>query len=617
MKVTAYIFLTIAGLSIGNIAHAFPANEYALVIGNSAYQIKPLANPINDAHLIASSLEKIGFKVSVATDLNRKSLFSTVADFTKALPKNSVALVYYAGHGLQIEGKNFLLPIDFLPTSANGVALRAYPMSDMLLQLGKAGSKVNIVVMDACRNNPFQPTDVARFRSFEGLGLAKVADPKGTLIAFSTAPGQQAEDGVGRQNSLYAAVLSKALTEPGVTAEQIFKKVAEQVRKQSLEDQQPWFESSLVNDLVFLPPLKTLSPPRLKAHPAIASNFKNDSGDAEVPIVSDPQAWYFNLTPAEWAQLEVDIQKRVDDLTLADVPLLDHRAQNGNVIAQTTLGLAYKNGIKKSTAVNAARDEASYALSLKWLHKAAAQDFPIAQVELGKMFYAGVGVEKNTRQGAFWLKEAARSDYPRALLELSLLSGEKSPAPSPPTTDQEAALTNPLLIASMQANMWLSIQGLIESGNVKTLKSTLSNGVSLSPEQLGEVYSPFLSGQPPNTDAMAALLDAANFPLSAARMSYREGNSGSKVLMQVSESCQDWTDKNSPEKLNASSAMDYTMTPMAYALYAKSKSGIAFAQAHGATDVQADITCMTVRQGRLANETHHFSRQDILQAASQ
>jgi len=613
MKAATHILFSVGLLLLCSVANALPSNEYALVIGNSSYENRPLANPVNDARLIAASLQAIGFKVTVVNDLGRKELFSKVSDFAKALPKDSIALVYYAGHGLQIEGKNFLLPTDFSPTSASGVALRAYPVSDLLLQVGKAASSVNIVVLDACRNNPFQPTEVAKYRSFDNLGLAPLKNPKGTLIAFSTAPGQQAADGVGRQNSLYAEFLAKALVEPGVTAEQIFKKVAEQVRKKTIEDQQPWFESSLVNDLVFLPPLKAVQPIKEKARVVVESRPKGLSDDAKAPIVSDPQAWYFNLTPAEWAQLESEIHKRVDDVSSADVPLLEYRAEKGNVVAQTTLGLAYQSGVKKSSSVDANRDNANDGLSLKWLHKAAAQGFPIAQVELGDMFYSGVGANKDVRQANFWFREAARSDYPRALTKISELSTKDTKSAASAT--QEFASANPLLHAAYQADSWLSVQGMVQSGDVNALKIALDGKISLSPEGLGEVYSPFISSNPPNAEVMISMLEAASFHLKDARLG-SAGNSLGKVIPQIVWMCKNWADKSKTDRFGVFSPVEYSMTPMAYAVLLGSKSGVKFAQEHGATDMQANVTCTESRQGRPVTVLHHFSSQEITQTAS-
>lgn len=421
-------------------AEAGSPNKYALVIGNSAYTQLPLANPINDAKLMGASLNKIGFNVDVETDLNRKEIYAVVSEFSKGLPKDSVAFVYYAGHGLQIGGRNYLIPIDFTLTSEQGVPVRSYPVSDLLEQLGNASSSVNIVVLDACRNNPFRPLGQAKYRSFEGLGLAPVQIPKGTLIAYSTAPGQLAEDGKGRQNGLYAESLSKSLIEAGLPIERIFKQVAEQVRKQTLDDQQPWFESSLVNELVFKPNPSRPSGAIASSLPSTSITTPGKKINRTISASTDNAVWYLNLKPSEWAQLESDINQRVNHLTPDEIPLLEHRAKAGNVIAQTTLALAYKVGINRSTEIEpkqpgflqsnvprVTRYNANNTLSLKWLRKAASSGFPMAQAELGEMLVTGQGLDRNIDKATQWLQKAARADYPRARLDLAQIAIEQDP----------------------------------------------------------------------------------------------------------------------------------------------------------------------------------------------
>ena len=148
--------------------------KFALVIGNGNYagDKRSLKNSINDAKLMAQSLLKLGFDVKQYVDLDRSHLVSAVADFSAALPQGATALVFYAGHGMQISGSSYLIPVDMAVTSEQSVPLRAYPVKTLLEQISASKSAVNVVVLDACRDNPFQPLPAVKYRSLGNLGLA-------------------------------------------------------------------------------------------------------------------------------------------------------------------------------------------------------------------------------------------------------------------------------------------------------------------------------------------------------------------------------------------------------------------------------------------------------------
>lgn len=222
----------------------------ALVIGNAKYLGKgrALANPEADALLVGQSLKSMGFSVAPHTNLSRKEMLQAVADFAESLPEGATSFVFFAGHGMQIGGANYLIPVDMQPNSEQSVQLTAYPLKNLLERLSASKSAVNIVALDACRNNPFQPEILVRLRSITSReGLAAVPAPRGTLVAYSTAPGQLAADGKNA-NSLYSALLAKALLEPQLSVEQVFKKVGQLIRKETSDNQIPWFESSLSDD---------------------------------------------------------------------------------------------------------------------------------------------------------------------------------------------------------------------------------------------------------------------------------------------------------------------------------------------------------------------------------
>ena len=403
---------------------AQPPSRHALVLGNDAYVIGPLGNARHDAELMTETLKKLGFEVENAPNLSRDNLFTTVRKFSDGLPAGAIAVVYYAGHGMQLQGSNYLIPVDMQPTGEQSAALKAFPLQTLLERLSKSPSAVNIVILDACRNNPFRPTS-SRFRDLSKMGLAKIATPKGTVIAYSTAPGQYAADGLGSKNSLYTQSLSEELLRPGQTIEAALKNVADSVRKKTLDDQQPWYETSLVDNFYFIPPsgvtMMTQAPAQNKKHQTVTPR----SVQAKTPD------WYLSLHGKEWAELEYQIAQRAEYLTTDEIPLLSHRADAGNVIAMTTLALAYKNGFQQGQSANGdvSRSGASNKKSLSWLSKAAKAGFPIAQRELGEMYLLGSGIDFDRDTGLSWLEQASQSDYPLARLDLAQRLFDSNPTP--------------------------------------------------------------------------------------------------------------------------------------------------------------------------------------------
>ena len=225
----------------------FGAERYALVIGNSAYVTAPLPNPVNDAALMAETLSGLGFRVKLHTDLTRRDMRRAIVDFGQGLeeaPPNSVALIYYAGHGVRIDGENYLIPVDAEISDPLDVKIEGVQASTVLETLNRYEG-LNIVVLDACRNNPFE----GGTRSGGG-GLARMDAPTGTLVAFSTAPGRVAEDGVG-SNSPYTRALARSMRIPGLKVEDVFKRVRIEVLERTEKRQVPWESSSLIGDFYF------------------------------------------------------------------------------------------------------------------------------------------------------------------------------------------------------------------------------------------------------------------------------------------------------------------------------------------------------------------------------
>lgn len=220
----------------------------ALVIGNSNYRNAPqLANPDNDAQSMAQFLNSAGFEVISATDLGQNDMLRVVQDFSakvSARGPNTVAMVYYAGHGVQLAGENYLVPVDAKVSSQTELVNDSVRLVDVMSTLETIPSRMRIVILDACRNNPFPSVNDA------GRGLAIVDAPNGSIVGYSTAPGAEALDGNGGHSPYTQAFLNVA-REPNIPIEQLFKRVRLAVNQTTGGAQTPWESSSLTSDFTF------------------------------------------------------------------------------------------------------------------------------------------------------------------------------------------------------------------------------------------------------------------------------------------------------------------------------------------------------------------------------
>jgi hypothetical protein len=241
VKALLLVFL----VSLLSTAAAETKPRIALVIGNGSYKETPLRNPLNDAQDIGRALRTLGFDVRLHQDLNQQEMDKAIAEFGQSLSKGAVGLFYFAGHGVQVQGRNYLVPIDAGIQRESQVKYRAVDMGMIMEEMHYAGSEINVVILDACRNNPFA-------RSFRSLnrGLAIVDSPQGSLIAYATAPGATAADGEGR-NGLFTKHLLASIQKRGLDIEQAFKQVRIEVGKETHGDQIPWVSTSLLDKFCF------------------------------------------------------------------------------------------------------------------------------------------------------------------------------------------------------------------------------------------------------------------------------------------------------------------------------------------------------------------------------
>jgi len=233
-------------LTLGDASTGSSAKRLALVIGNGAYtNVSPLKNPPNDARDMATSLKSLGFEVTSGINVNQRDMKRLIREFGQRLKQGGSGLFYYAGHGVQSKGRNYLIPIDADIQSEAEVEDTGVDVNLVLGFMDEAQNGLNIVILDACRNNPFARS----FRS-AGDGLAQVDAPTGTLIAYATAPGRVASDGQS-QNGLYTSELLKQMRVPGVPVTEMFMRVRAEVMKQTANKQVPWEASSLVGSFYF------------------------------------------------------------------------------------------------------------------------------------------------------------------------------------------------------------------------------------------------------------------------------------------------------------------------------------------------------------------------------
>jgi formylglycine-generating enzyme required for sulfatase activity len=228
------------------LAVASNQNRVALVIGNAAYKQGALVNPVNDARAMAKRLRSLGFDVVLRENLKARDIGSVYREFRSKVTPGGVALVFYAGHGIQFKGQNYFPAVDADIHSEEDVPLQSLNLGNMLDNMEEAKAGVSLVFLDACRDNPF----ARRFRS-NTRGLAKVETASGMLIHYATRPGSVASDGDG-QNGTYTEALLAQMSEPGVPVEQMLKRVANHVVAKTKGSQEPWVEGSLRGDFYFV-----------------------------------------------------------------------------------------------------------------------------------------------------------------------------------------------------------------------------------------------------------------------------------------------------------------------------------------------------------------------------
>lgn len=445
-------------------AGALAADRVALVIGNAAYQTQtPLANPANDAADVSAMLRKLGFEVIDAIDLDRRGFDRKLREFRDKLEGSSVALLFYAGHGMQVGGRNFIVPVDAQIEKASDVDLDAVDLNVVMQQM-RGEDRVNIVILDACRDNPFArsvsrsagATTRAAQSAFEGL--AEVKSSVGTHIIFATDPGNVASDGSGRNSPFTAALLRNAV-EPAIDLSRLMMKVRFDVIRATQSKQVPWESSSLLNPVYLAgePPespvqqvalrdgdsrVRTVSPAGVPPAPgrvaptppqedfgALCDKFASDRQDPlrsrNVPVVRNVD-WERAIPACEKA-----LEKSPKTLRYSNqlgrsllaagrhadaLRIYSEAAERGSAYATADMG--YINfrgwgGVKKN--FEAAR---------LWSEKAALMGVSISMSNLGYMYATGFGGVKDMAKAISWYRRGMALNEPQAFNGLAQLYQE-------------------------------------------------------------------------------------------------------------------------------------------------------------------------------------------------
>ena len=222
--------------------------QRALVIGNSQYAYSPLRNPVNDANAMTQKLVDMGFRVTRATNLDQQSMTTVVDKFKDELSRTQegVALFYFSGHGAQVNEQNYLIPINNNQIQEQNLGQHAVSAQNVLAMMREENQGMNLIVLDACRDNPYLGSDKSNVR-----GLARMAPPRGALIAFAAAPGQPAFDGNG-VNGLYTSYLLEALDKAQhKRIEDVFMEIRDPVYENSNRRQEPWYQASMRTPFCF------------------------------------------------------------------------------------------------------------------------------------------------------------------------------------------------------------------------------------------------------------------------------------------------------------------------------------------------------------------------------
>jgi TPR repeat protein len=403
------------------VSPAAASERVALVIGMASYaHVEPLGNTLNDAGAIADTLERIGFDVTRAMDVGGEELRQAVADFAFRSETADLAVIYYAGHGVEVQGENFLIPIDANVTSNLDIQRQSISLKDLLTAVDKA-RKMRVIILDSCRNNPFgdsldltaletQPAGDATGATRGSGGLAAPAPDRGTLVAFAAKDGQVALDGTGQGNSPYAAALIQKLPEPGLEISLMFRQVRDMVLQNTANLQEPHTYGSLSGEPFYVAGPGTASPDVASADPTVAWASITPDQEPQFLALADAGDTRSMLGLA-YMRLNPDSDRFDPNAAAA---FLERAAAAGAPDAQWELARLYEKG-----TIGTAPDLTK---ALDWYRKSADQDYAKALNDMGFFYYQGsMGLPQDTGRALEYFERAANQRHPEAQFNYAAL----------------------------------------------------------------------------------------------------------------------------------------------------------------------------------------------------
>ena len=406
-RLTLWLVGVVVGvMSVG--LHAQQRDQrVALVIGNSDYSKAPLKNPVNDANDVAAALGRLGFQVMLRTNVNRVQMRTAVRDFGVALRKGGVGLFFYAGHGVESKGKNFLIPLGANLGNEFELEDEALDANSVLRAMEEAGNPTNIMIMDACRDNPF-----ARSWRSASRGLAQMNAPSGSFIAFATAPGSVAADGDGR-NSPFTKHLLSSLSQPDLDIDRVFTRVTAAVARDTGRQQVPWKSSSLTGAFSFSGDLSVApvspAPSPAPAPVAVADPTVNDRvfwesvKDSRNPeelkayLAQFPRGLFAPLATTRLRSLQASEAASVAAVRPLPDPAASLSAQD-----------AYQQGVKLADESSPSRNDAE---AVRLFRGAAERGLAVAQIHLGWMYERGRGIPRDDAEAFRLYRLAANQGH--------------------------------------------------------------------------------------------------------------------------------------------------------------------------------------------------------------
>jgi hypothetical protein len=418
----------------------------ALVIGNANYGRSPLVNPIHDAESVATELRSLGFLVDVSTNVNLRQLTQAIDAFAGHLQTGDLALFYYSGHGIQATGENYLLPVDYQAATEADVPYVAYSANRLRDKMERSGARLRIIILDACRNNPFDASKGGP----SGLAAMDSA-AEGTMIAYATGDNRTASDNPGRQNGLFTEHLLSALREPGLDLHDIFKRVKQEVYYASNKLQNPFTYDDVAGTYYFRPPGTAVNTPAesrmvasdagwelikdstnpadfdefVKAFPEsnlaatarsraaelrrIVFNASANNGPARLPAAG-PDAERPSIVPEPIYRRAIALSK--DRNYEAAYPLLRQAAEAGHVEAMEKLAYALHHG------QGVPQD---FGEAMRWYRRAADLGNAEAMGEVGFLYHNGLGVPMDFDVAMRWYRKAADAGDPSSMNNIGFL----------------------------------------------------------------------------------------------------------------------------------------------------------------------------------------------------